>query len=128
MNLQNFKFEALEDYTSKSKLYQTLQISARTLYQYHEIAMYIADFEADYPSIVKNGAACTSAALTKYQCWVIFKLMVVCRRLARSWVADCLLNDSNKDFTQQFTKAEYLRCQMNEGAEDDKHQAICIAA
>ncbi|MFM6265439.1 MAG: hypothetical protein ACKPFA_02845, partial [Dolichospermum sp.] len=83
MNLNKFHLEELGEFTSKSKLSQLLQISSRTLYQYHEIAMVIEDFENDYPSITKGSKAITKAELTKYQCWVLFSLILVCRRLSR---------------------------------------------
>jgi hypothetical protein len=54
MNLNRFFLGELGEFTSKSKLSQLLQISSRTLYQYHDIAMLIDDFEADYPSITKG--------------------------------------------------------------------------
>jgi hypothetical protein len=47
MDLKNFDLSKLGEFTSKSKLIQLLQISSRTMYEYHQLALLIDDFEAD---------------------------------------------------------------------------------
>lgn len=110
MQLSNFDIDSLEEYTSKSKLAFILQVSSATMGKYCNIAMLIADFEADYPSMVHGSKPHTGAGLTKYQVWVIYKLMLICRRIARAWVENCLENETNPQFAQQFSKEEYLKC------------------
>ena len=107
MNLTNFSLDRLEEYSSKSSLASLLKISSRTMYQYHLIAMLIPDFESDYPCVRSGSVAITSCQLTKYQCWVIASLLVVSRRLRRSNVYDCLLNNTNPEFTSKFSKSNY---------------------
>jgi hypothetical protein len=128
MNLNRFFLGELGEFTSKSKLSQLLQISSRTLYQYHDIAMLIDDFEADYPSITKGSKAITKAELTRYQCWVLFSLMLVCRRLSRGDVYKCLLKETNPEFSGKFSKTSYQ--QLNPDIEDLTNEltTICKAA
>ena len=128
MNLNRFSLGELGEFTSKSKLSQLLQISSRTLYQYHDIAMLVDDFEDDYPSITKGSKAITKAELTRYQCWVLFTLMLVCRRLSRGDVHECLLKETNPEFTAKFSKLSYQ--QLNPNIEDIANDltAICKAA
>lgn len=128
MNLNRFSLGELGEFTSKSKLSQLLQISSRTLYQYHDIAMLLEDFEADYPSITKGSKAITKAELTKYQCWVIFSLILVCRRLTRGDVYDCLLKGTNPEFTAKFSKSNYQQLNQDLGAENYEVTGICKAA
>ncbi|MFM6749490.1 MAG: hypothetical protein ACKPJH_24400 [Dolichospermum sp.] len=127
MNLNKFHLEELGEFTSKSKLSQLLQISSRTLYQYHEIAMVIGDFENDYPSITKGSKAITKAELTKYQCWVLFSLILVCRRLSRQDVYNCLLQDENPGFTIKFSKDSYHQLNPQEVKNHDI-TTVCKAA
>lgn len=127
MNLDKFHFEELGEFTSKSKLSQLLQISSRTLYQYHEIAMVIEDFENDYPSITKGSKAITKVELTKYQCWVLFTLIFVCRRLSKQDVYNCLLQDENPEFTAKFSKDSYYQLNPQEVSSHDI-TAVCKAA
>ena len=128
MNLDKFHLEELREFTSKSRLAQTLKISSRTLYQYHDIAILIDDFEDDYPSITKGSKAITKADLTRYQCWVLFSLMLVCRRLSRGDVYECLLKETNPEFTVKFSKSSYQ--QLNPNIEDIANDitTICKAA
>ena len=109
MNLKNFDLSQLGEFTSKSKLGSILDVSSRTVFEYHQLAMLISDFEGDYPSISRGSKAITSAGLTKYQCWVMFSLMLVCRRLARHDVANVLLNELDKDFSQKFSKNNFYQ-------------------
>lgn len=128
MELRQFSLGELGEFTSKSKLTQVLKISSRTLYQYHEIALLIEDFEADYPSITKGSKAITKAELTKYQCWVIFSLILVCRRLTRGDVYICLLKGTNPEFTAKFSKDSYQQLTQDLGVENNDITTICKAA
>lgn len=107
MNLQNFTTKTLRQYTSKLQLAKILNVSTKTLYQYHDTAMLIEDFEKDYPSFTNDSYAITKASLTQYQCWVIFSLISICRRLPHKEVKVCLLQDKNPDFTKKFSKSYY---------------------
>ena len=128
MNLDKFHLEELGEFTSKSKLSKLLDISSRTLYQYHDIAILMDDFEDDYPSITKGSKAITKAELTRYQCWVLFTLMLVCRRLSRGDVYECLLKGTNPEFIAKFSKTSYH--ELNPNIEDITHDitTICKAA
>ncbi|MFM6007525.1 MAG: hypothetical protein ACKPA7_27295 [Sphaerospermopsis kisseleviana] len=84
-----------------------LKISSRTMYEYHQLALLISDFENDYPSFTRGSKAITSCELTKYQSWVIVSLIVCCQRLKRKNVYDCLLKGTNPEFTAKFSKANY---------------------
>lgn len=123
MNLKRFSLSELGEFTSKSKLGNILEVSSRTVFEYHQLAMLIADFEGDYPSISRNSKAITSASLTKYQCWVMFSLMLACRRLARQDVANVLLNDLDPEFSHKFCKNNYY--QMNPEVTEHELTAIC---
>lgn len=123
MNLKNFSLSELGEFTSKSRLGNILEVSSRTIFEYHQLAMLISDFEGDYPSISRGSKAITSAGLTKYQCWVMFSLMLVCRRLARQDVANVLLNDLDPDFSHKFTKNNYY--QLNPEVQEHELTAIC---
>jgi hypothetical protein len=123
MNLRKFNLSELGDFTSKSKLGSLLEVSSRTIFEYHQLAMLISDFEGDYPSISKNSKAITSASLTKYQCWVMFSLMLACRRLARQDVANVLLNELDKEFSHKFSKLNFY--QMNPEVQEYELTAIC---
>ena len=107
MNLRKFNLSELAEFTSKSRLGNILEVSSRTIFEYHQLAMLISDFEGDYPSISRNSKAITSAGLTKYQCWVMFTLMLACRRLSRQDVANVLLNELDRDFSHKFSKMNY---------------------
>lgn len=124
MNLHRFSLGELGEFTNKSKLSQLLDISSRTLYQYHDIAMLVDDFEDDYPSITKGSKAITKAELTRYQCWVLFSLMLVCRRLSRGDVHECLLKGTNSEFTIKFSKSNYH--ELNPNIEDITHDITTI--
>ena len=128
MNLRQFSLGDLGEFTSKSKLSQILKISSRTLYQYHEIALLIEDFEGDYPSITNGSKAITKAELTKYQCWVIFSLILVCRRLSRADVYECLLKGTNPEFTAKFSKINYQELTQELGVENNDITTVCKAA
>lgn len=119
MELESFDLNELEEFTSKSRLTQILKISSRTMHAYHQLALLIEDFENDYPSITKESKAITKAALTRYQCWVIYCLILVCRRLSKSDVYECLNKGSNPGFTAKFSKANYQLI-MNEGIESNE--------
>lgn len=123
MNLKNFHLSQLGEFTSKSRLGNILEVSSRTIFEYHQLAMLIADFEGDYPSISRGSKAITSAGLTKYQCWVMFSLMLVCRRLARQDVHNVLLNELDKDFSHKFTKNNYY--QLNPEVTEHELATIC---
>lgn len=126
--LRNFSLDNLGEYTSKIALSKMLGISVRTIYQYHEIAMLISDFEDDYPSITKNSQAISSSELTRYQCWVIFSLILVCRRLSRKNVYECLLKGTNEEFTAKFSKSNYQQLTQNIGDVNNDITTICKAA
>lgn len=132
MQLKKFNLASLDDYTSKSKLAAVLECSTRTIHAYHDIAINIGDFEADYPSITKGSKAITSAELTRYQCWVLFTLMVVCQRLRRSDVSGCILQNSNPEFTEKFSKETYHQLnpeyRTNQEVTVNEYQIICTAA
>ncbi|MFM7369818.1 MAG: hypothetical protein ACKO2Z_18945, partial [Sphaerospermopsis kisseleviana] len=104
---RNLDLSKLGEFTSKSKLIQLLEISSRTMYEYHQLALLISDFENDYPSFTRGSQAITSCELTKYQSWVIVSLIVCCQRLKRKNVYDCLLKGTNPEFTAKFSKANY---------------------
>ena len=127
MLLKKFTLANLDDYTSKSKLAFILQCSTRTIYCYHDIAMNLEDFEADYPSICKGSKAITSAELTKYQCWVIFSLMLICRRLQRSDVSKCISQNENPEFISKFSKDSFHQLNPEEASDYDT-TTICKAA
>lgn len=116
MKLNNFDLEKMPDFISKSRLCSTLQISTKTMWNYHQLAMLIPDFESDYPCVRSGSMAITSCQLTKYQCWVIVSLLMVSKRLRRSNVYECLLNNTNPDFTDKFSKLNYQ--QLNEKSYD----------
>lgn len=124
MQLKNFSLDQIDDFISKSALCNLLKISSRTMYEYHQLAMLIPDFEADYPCVRSGSVAITSCQLTKYQCWVIVSLLVISKRLRRSNVYECLLNGTNPDFTDKFSKTNYQ--QLNEKIYDIT--AICEVA
>ena len=124
MNLKKFSLGELGEFTSKSKLGNILEISSRTVFEYHQLAMLIADFEGDYPSISRGSKAITSAGLTKYQCWVMFTLMLVCRRLARQDVYTVLLNELDRDFSHKFSKANFYQLNPQQEAEYEL-TAVC---
>lgn len=123
MNLKRFNLSELAEYTSKSRLGNILEVSSRTVFEYHQLAMLIADFEGDYPSISRGSKAITSAGLTKYQCWVMFSLMLVCRRLARQDVANVLLNELDPEFSHKFSKNNFH--QLNPEVQEHELTAIC---
>ncbi len=123
MNLKRFSLSELGEFTSKSRLGNILEVSSRTIFEYHQLAMLISDFEGDYPSISRNSKAITSAGLTKYQCWVMFSLMLACRRLARQDVANVLLNELDKDFSHKFSKCNFY--QLNPEVTEYEFAAIC---
>lgn len=118
MNLQKFTIKAMRQHTSKLELSRILEISTKTLYEYHDIAMLIQDFESDYPSFTNNSPAITKVALSQYQCWVIYSLILICRRLPRDGVKICLLQNSNPDFTAKFNKKTFnYYLEINNGVE-----------
>ena len=123
MNLKRFNLSELAEFTSKSKLGSILDVSSRTVFEYHQLAMLIADFEGDYPSISRGSKAITSAALTKYQCWVLFSLMLVCRRLARQDVYNVLLNELDPEFSHKFSKNNFY--QSNPEVGEYELTAVC---
>lgn len=125
VNLQKFTLEALPEYTPKLTLAKILEVSSRTLYEYHNTAMLISDFEAEYPAFTNDSYPITKAKLTKYQCWVLFSLILVCRRLPREKVHICLLQDLNPDFSQKFTKQYFQKYQQELNHESE---AICRTA
>lgn len=128
MDLRNFDLSKLGEYTSKSKLIQLLKISSRTMYEYHQLALLISDFEDDYPSFTRGSQAITSCELTKYQVWVIFSLIVCCQRLKRRNVYECLLKGTNPEFTAKFSKSNYQQLTQNLGVTTNEITTICKVA
>ena len=128
MDLRNFDLSRLEEFTSKSKLILLLKISSRTMYEYHQLALLIDDFENDYPSVTRGSKAITSCELTKYQSWVIVSLIMCCQRLKRRNVHECLLKGTNPEFTVKFSKTSYQ--ELNPNIEDviNDFTTICQAA
>jgi hypothetical protein len=128
MELGNFDLSKLGEFTSKNKLIQLLKISSRTMYEYHQLALLIEEFEADYPSFTRGSQAITSCELTKYQVWVIFSLIVCCQRLKRKNVYECLLKGTNPEFTAKFSKFNYQEMIQDLGVENNDITTICKAA
>ncbi|MEY3223589.1 MAG: hypothetical protein RLZZ203_2445 [Cyanobacteriota bacterium] len=128
MNLKSFDLSQLGEFTSKSKLIQILKISSRTMYEYHQLALLIDDFENDYPSFTGGSQAITSCELTKYQSWVIVSLIFCCQRLKRRNVYECLLKGNNPEFTAKFSKANYQQLNQDLGAATNDITTICKAA
>lgn len=128
MELRNFDLSQLEDFTSKSKLIQLLKISSRTMYEYHQLALLIEDFECDYPAFTQNSPAITSCELSKYQVWVIFSLILCCKRLKRRNVHECLLKGTNPEFTAKFSKLNYQELTKDLGVTTNDITTICKAA
>jgi len=128
MDLRNFDLSKVADFTSKNKLIQLLKISSRTIYEYHQLALLIEDFESDYPSFTRGSQAITSCELTKYQVWVIFSLIVCCQRLKRRNVYECLLKSTNEEFAAKFSKASYQELTQELGATSYDITTICEAA
>jgi hypothetical protein len=110
--LESFDFTIIGEFTSKSRLWALLEVSSATGVSYHDLAMCISDFENDYPRMTSNSSPCTKAELTKYQVWVIYKLMWHCLRASRQDTYQCLLNGLNPVFESSLSKDEYLRCQQ----------------
>lgn len=125
MRLENFRLSDLGDCTSKLKLAKVLEISTRTLYEYHDIAMLIADFESDYPAFIEGDAPITQCPLTKYQSWVLFALMLNCRRLPRAKVNQCFLEGNNPQFIAKFSKEYFV---SNYGELSNDNTAVCKVA
>jgi len=115
MDLSKFKLDKLEEFTSKSSLQQILQVSSATIHSYANVALFIPDFESDYPSMIKGGAPDTSAYLTRYQCWVIYGLMLTCNRLKISKVSEALRTNIDPEFTSKFSKESFLARNKNNG-------------
>lgn len=124
--LEAFDFTTIKEFTSKSKLWQLLKISSATGVSYHDLAMCLPDFENDYPRMTSNSSPCTKAELTKYQVWVIYKLMWHCLRASRQDTYQCLLNGLNPVFEASLSKNEYLRCQ--EEYTESECQDLCTGS
>jgi hypothetical protein len=107
MNLSNFSIHQIDEYTPKSRLAKVLSISSRTIYDYHQLALDIDDFLADYPSF--DDEPCTRASLTKYQCWVLVSLMFFSRRAPRSHMTRCVAGVQmlRYEVSKFLTKTEY---------------------
>ena len=125
MNLTKFDLNSLPEFTSKSHLQTLFKCSRPTIYEYHDIALNLSDYELDFPPR-PNGTRNTSAALTKYQCWVIYSLMLYCRRVSRSDVSEVFLQGSDSDFLSKFSKLNFY--QLNPqygGVVNCEYQELC---
>lgn len=86
---------------TKTKLAKHLNLSVRTIYNYHDVAiLWINEFESDYP--LKGKESLTKVPLTHYQAWVIFKLTEIGKNFPRINLPSILTYFD-------FSKAEYLR-------------------
>jgi hypothetical protein len=102
----------LSDLTTKSQLSNLLGISRTTLYEFHQIAASNYSFLSDYPSSDFSDDAYTKHPMTKYQCWFIWMLYVISRKVPRNklytTVGNSILlnyelsNLLNKECFQQF--------------------------
>lgn len=128
MELSKFDLNQLGEFTSKSQLQTLFKCSRPTIYEYHDIALNLSDYEMDFPPR-PDGTRNTSAALTRYQCWVIYSLMLYCRRVSRSDVGEVFLRGSDTQFLHKFSKLNF--CQLNPqygGEINCEYQELCSVA
>lgn len=116
MDLSRFSLSALSEFTSKSRLQTLFKCSRPTIYEYHDIALNLEDYELDFPPR-PNGTRNTSATLTRYQCWVIYSLMLYCRRVNRSDVSEVFLQGSDSEFLSKFSKLNFYQLNPQYGGE-----------
>lgn len=128
MDLSKFDLSRLSEFTSKSHLEQLFRCSRPTVYQYHDIALNLADYEDDFPPR-PNGTKNTGAGLTRYQCWVIFALMVYTRRVPRSDVSKVFLDGCDSEFLGKFSKLSFIQNNPNYGGVVNcEYKELCSVA
>jgi hypothetical protein len=108
--MSSFTTDQLEIMTPKVQLAHKLQISEVTIQVYDKLAFgNIMDYRTAYPKI--DNIRIRSMPLTKYQCWVIAKLMVETIKLRLKVVRHLL--KSNKDYLSTFTYTEFCKIENN---------------
>lgn len=90
---------------SKTALARNLNISIRTIHNYHDLAIEeILDFERDYPEV--RGMPYTRSAMTLYQTWVIVELIKIGSKFPRKILPSIIKNLklSKKDYLATLTQ------------------------
>lgn len=127
MSMDQFPIQDFGVLTSKSKLSLKIKCSLRSIHNYHEIAsIYVDDFLIDYPAI--DNKIITSAPLTQYQCWVIFRIHQFLKLIPKAeLLKHTLENDPNVQFQYSKAQFELIYPELKEESNNES-QAICRIA
>lgn len=120
---KNEKPPQFEDLSTRLRLAEILGVTSRSIANYHSLALScVDDYFDDFPRIL--GQRITNFRLSKYQCWVIWKLKLAIDISKNSKVIKLALIDdleSQKLFSKEQFKLEYL------GESNNESQGICLS-
>lgn len=105
-----------EDLTTRGRLAKILNVTTRSIANYHSLALdCVDDYFEDFPKVL--GKRITNFRLSKYQSWVIWKLKTTIDITKNSdLIKQALINDveSQKLFSKQEFLSQQLEVDTNE--------------
>lgn len=100
----HFNPASLPELSTKTRLAPYLGASLRSVQSYHAIALScLPEYREDFPSAC--GHSITRHPLTRFQCWILFKIQLSLKLLSKEELAYLLAE--NFQFAEQFTKETY---------------------
>ena len=110
------KIPNFEDLTTRAALAKLLNVTSRSIANYHSLALdCVDDYYEDFPKVLNQRI--TSFRLSKYQSWVIWKLKIMIDVTKNSdLIKQALINDleSQKLFSKQEFLSQQLEADTNE--------------
>ncbi len=110
------KIPNFEDLTTRAALAKLLSVTSRSIANYHSLALdCVDDYYDDFPKVLNQRI--TNFRLSKYQCWVLWKLKTTIDITKNSdLIKQALINDveSQKLFSKQEFLSQQLEVDTNE--------------
>ncbi len=96
-----------EELATRQKLAEMLGVTTRSIANYHNLALdCVDDYFEDFPKVLNKRI--TSFRLSKYQCWVIWKLkMTIDVTKNSNLIKQALINDVESQ--KHFSKAKFTQ-------------------
>jgi hypothetical protein len=112
-----------EDLTTRGRLAEILNVTTRSIANYHSLALdCVDDYFEDFPKVL--GKRITNFRLSKYQCWVLWRLKTSIDITKNSkLIKQALINEIESQ--KKFSKTAFLQQQVE--ADENESEGIRIS-